>query len=59
MSASVEMIGRRKYNKCWSAATKLNTIIEEDGESTLGDDCDLLTEIIKIPHKDIKKIVED
>lgn len=53
MAGSIEMISRRKYNKCWSAASKLNTIIEKDVNSTPGDDCELLTEVIKIPQPDI------
>ena len=54
------MCNCRKYNECWSTATRLKEIIEtEDGESTPGEDCDLLTEIIKIPLQDIRKILSD
>ena len=59
MAGSVVMINRRKYNECWLVTTKLSTIIEKDGDSTPGEDSDLLTEITKIPRLQIDRIVKE
>ena len=53
------MIRCCKYNECWSNATKLSTIIEKFGNSTPGEDCDLLTEIIKIRRLEIDRIIKE
>ena len=60
MLVALELQTRHKQDKVWSIATWLVTVQQApDGSAIPGLDCDILTDIIKVPHGQIDLIVSD